>query len=162
MDEHISSCTAVYTTVIDLIHRRRAEKFLKTSNVLFCYRRGRRPGWDCYVLIKHEPLLYITNTSTLGCSGHLPIRFPGDCLPLGPLNFIGLGPPLAPKSPLARLTGLILVIHVHIEFTSVAAKRQWSSDDINRVDKLRLILAHLHSKLGPNHSQPVGQSDGLG
>ena len=27
-------------TVIDLIHSLRAEKFLKTSNVLFCYCRG--------------------------------------------------------------------------------------------------------------------------
>ena len=42
MDEHISSCTAVYITVIDLIHRRRADKMPNTSNVLFCYCRGGR------------------------------------------------------------------------------------------------------------------------
>ena len=40
MDEHISSCIAVYITVIDMIHNLRAENFLKTSNVLFCYGRG--------------------------------------------------------------------------------------------------------------------------
>ena len=35
----------------------------------------------------HEPLWCITNTSTLGCSGHLWIRLPGDCL----------GPPWPPQ-----------------------------------------------------------------
>ena len=94
MDEHTSSCIAVYITIIDLIHSLCAEKFLKTSNVLFCYCRGRRPGRDCYVLIMHEPLRCITNTSTLGCSGHLRIRLPDIVLPPWPLNFIGLEPPL--------------------------------------------------------------------
>ena len=42
MDEHISSCIAVYITVIDLIHSLGAEKILKTSNVLFCYCRRRK------------------------------------------------------------------------------------------------------------------------
>ena len=79
MDEHLSSCIAVYITVIDLIHSLRAEIFLKTSNVLFCYCRRRRPEWDCYVLIMHESLWCITNISTLGCYGHLRIRLPGDC-----------------------------------------------------------------------------------
>jgi len=44
MDKHISFCIAVYITVIGLIHSLRAEKFLKTSNVLFftaeCMGRG--------------------------------------------------------------------------------------------------------------------------
>ena len=41
---------------------------------------GKGPGWECYVSIMHEPLWCISNASTLGCSGHLRIRLPGDCI----------------------------------------------------------------------------------